>query len=111
MHINQQHCTPCQAGAPKLTGQELQNYLHSVNPQLQLFDRQTKIKRTFKFKDFTQALKFVNRVGEIAEQQQHHPNLNLHDYNQVTVELYTHKIQGLHANDFILAYKIDQLQP
>ena len=110
MKLDQKHCIPCSEGAPKLNGQELQNYLNSVDPHWQLNDRKTKIKRALKFKDFNQALQFINQVGEIAEQQGHHPNLYLHNYNQVTVELYTHKIQGLHANDFILAYKIDHLQ-
>lgn len=110
MNLDQQHCVPCQKGAPKLKGKELQNYLDSVNSQWQLYDRKTKIKRIFEFIDFSQALKFINRVGELAEQQSHHPNIYLHDYKLVTIELYTHKINGLHANDFILAYQIDRLK-
>ncbi len=66
--------------------------------------------REFTFDDFRQALDFVNEVGELAEEQGHHPDIYL-SYGKVKIELWTHKIDGLHENDFILAAKIDALQP
>lgn len=68
-----------------------------------------KIVRTFKFKDFAGALAFVNRAGAIAEEQGHHPDMDLHGWNMVTVTLWTHAIKGLSVNDFIMAAKIDAL--
>lgn len=68
-----------------------------------------KLQREFKFKDFKEALSFVNRVGDLAEAEGHHPNILIHNWNRVNLELYTHKINGLHENDFILAAKIERL--
>lgn len=69
-----------------------------------------RLKKDYKFKDFTQAMKFVNKVAEIAEKEGHHPNIFIHDWNQIQLEIYTHKIRGLHGNDFILAAKIDTIE-
>ncbi len=66
--------------------------------------------REFKFKDFGKALAFVNKVGEIAESQGHHPDINLHNWNKVLITLSTHAIKGLSENDFIMASKIDLLR-
>ena len=66
-----------------------------------------RLKKEYKFEDFAEALKFVNKVAEIAEAEGHHPNILVHDWNKVSLEIYTHKIRGLHENDFILAAKID----
>lgn len=68
-----------------------------------------RIKKDFKLKDFKEALAFINRVGEIAEAEGHHPNIRLHNWNRVELENYTHKIKGLSENDFILAAKIDAI--
>jgi 4a-hydroxytetrahydrobiopterin dehydratase len=68
------------------------------------------LEREFKFDDFRQALDFVNEVGELAEEQGHHPDIYL-SYGKVKIQLWTHKINGLHENDFIMAAKIDALQP
>lgn len=68
-----------------------------------------KIVRTFKYKDFAAALAFINAAGAIAEEQGHHPDLDLHGWNKVTVTLWTHAIGGLSVNDFIMAAKIDAL--
>jgi len=66
------------------------------------------IKRTYEFKDFKQALEFVNKVGELAEREGHHPDLKL-SWGKVEVKLYTHNIDGLSENDFIMAAKVDKL--
>ena len=70
----------------------------------------TRIQRNFKFKNFVEALAFVNRVGELAEQEGHHPDIGF-GWGYCTVTLYTHKIKGLHENDFIMAAKINDLYP
>ncbi len=68
-----------------------------------------KIEREFKFKNFKQALDFVNRLGAIAEEQQHHPDILLYGWNKVKVTFWTHDIGGLSMNDFIMAAKTDQI--
>jgi 4a-hydroxytetrahydrobiopterin dehydratase len=67
------------------------------------------IKKSFKFKDFKDAIGFVNKVAEIAEDEGHHPNISIF-YNRVELELYTHAIKGLFENDFIMAVKIDEIK-
>ena len=67
-----------------------------------------KLYRSFKFKDFKETLKFVNKVGEIAEKEGHHPDIYF-TWGKCTIELYTHAIKGLSENDFILAAKIDKI--
>lgn len=96
-------------GEPTLSGQQLAKYKASVNPSWELYDADSKIKREFEFKDFREALGYINKVGELAEAEGHHPNIYLHSYKKVIIELWTHKIGGLHQNDFILASKIDAL--
>ena len=102
-------CEPCQGGIPPLSEEQIQPYLQSINSSWNVIDNTTKIQRGFEFSNFKEALSFVNSVGQIAENEGHHPNIYLHDYNKVTITLYTHKIGGLHKNDFILAAKIDQI--
>lgn len=109
MDLTSQKCVPCKVGAPILRGRELLNYKTAIDPLWNLYDNDTKLKRDFVFKDFRAALEFVNKVGEIAEGEGHHPNIYLHSYKKVEIELYTHKIGGLHQNDFVVASKIDLL--
>jgi 4a-hydroxytetrahydrobiopterin dehydratase len=68
-----------------------------------------KIEKEFKFKDFKESLAFINKVGAIAEEENHHPDINLHNWNKVKISLSTHAIKGLSDNDFIMAAKIDLL--
>ena len=68
------------------------------------------VRKDYVFKDFAEALRFVNAVGEIAEGEGHHPNIFLHDWKKVELRLSTHAIKGLHLNDFILATKVDTMQ-
>lgn len=109
MDLSKQKCIPCQGGEPILKGGELQKYKALINPFWELYDEETKIRRDFEFENFKNAIEFINKVGEFAEAEQHHPNIYLHDYKKVQIELWTHKIGGLHQNDFILASKIDSL--
>jgi 4a-hydroxytetrahydrobiopterin dehydratase len=101
-------CVPCRGGVPPLKGQELAK-LRQQLPKWQVSDEHH-LTREFKFPDFRTALDFVNRVGELAEQQGHHPDILL-TWGRVQITLWTHKIDGLTESDFIMAAKIDQLHP
>jgi 4a-hydroxytetrahydrobiopterin dehydratase len=101
-------CVPCRGGVPPLKGQELANLRQQV-PKWQVVNEHH-LTREFKFPDFRAALEFVNRVGELAEQQGHHPDILL-GWGRAEITLWTHKIDGLTESDFIMAAKIDQLHP
>lgn len=109
MDLSQKTCIPCQGGEPTLSQEEVFTYLKDLKGGWSLERDPDKIVRTFEFADFSTALEFVNKVGEIAESEGHHPNIYIHSYKRVRLELWTHKIGGLHENDFILAAKIDKL--
>lgn len=102
-------CVPCRGGVPPLTKDEIAKFLPRV-PGWQVIEKDgiARLAREFKLKDFRAALDFANRVGELAEREQHHPDLHV-AWGKVVVETWTHKIRGLHPNDFILAAKIDAL--
>jgi 4a-hydroxytetrahydrobiopterin dehydratase len=99
-------CVPCKGGVPPLKGDRLAEF-HSQLPGWQVVEEHH-LERRYEFPDFRQALDFVNRVGEVAEQQGHHPDLFL-AWGEVKVKLFTHKIDGLTESDFVLAAKIDRL--
>lgn len=100
-------CIPCSIGAPTLTEEEIEELLPSLKEGWELLE-DDKLEKNYKFKDFVEALDFVNKIGDLAEQEGHHPDIFL-SWGQVIVQLWTHKIDGLHENDFILAAKIDEL--
>jgi len=122
-NLIKQHCVPCEGGVAPLEGKDLELLLKSVegwelnNETLRQAQggsasasknqRAVSITKEFKFKDFVEAMKFVNTVAEIAEQEGHHPDIFI-SYNHVRFELTTHAIKGLSQNDFILAAKIDE---
>ena len=99
-------CVPCRGGVPPLKGKELKA-LHQQVPQWKVINER-QISRSFAFPDFKQALDFVNRVGEVAEAQGHHPDILL-SWGKAEITLWTHKIDGLTESDFIMAAKIDAL--
>src|ERR1700734_2871898 len=101
-------CVPCRGGVPPLEGKELEA-LHQIVPQWSVVN-QHHLTREFTFPDFKQALEFVNRVGALAEEQGHHPDILL-AWGKAGITLWTHKIDGLTESDFIMAAKIDRLQP
>lgn len=103
------HCVPCREGAPILKAKELDNHMDAIDKSWELFDKRTKLKRDFVFKNFREAIEFINEIAQVAEREGHHPNIYVYDYKKVKVELWTHKINGLHQNDFILALAIDRL--
>jgi 4a-hydroxytetrahydrobiopterin dehydratase len=99
-------CVPCRGGVPPLAGEDLNGFSRQV-PAWQVVNGHH-ITREFKFPDFRQALTFVNKVGELAEQQGHHPDIFL-AWGRASVTLWTHKIDGLTESDFVMAAKIDRL--
>ncbi len=100
-------CVPCRGGVDPLPEPEARRLLGAV-PGWALEEDAKRLRRSFEFRDFVEAMKFVNRVADLAEQQGHHPDIAIH-WNRVDLVLWTHKIGGLHENDFILAAKIDRL--
>lgn len=105
MDLSQKKCIPCEAGTPPLEETKINELLQQI-PTWAL--KEGHLYKKFKFKNFTEAMKFVNSVADIAEQEQHHPDFCVH-YNRVEIELWTHAIKGLSENDFILASKIDKI--
>jgi 4a-hydroxytetrahydrobiopterin dehydratase len=106
MNLADKRCVPCMGGIPPLRGGELQKLAEQL-PAWEVVDAHH-IARSFAFPDFRTALDFVNRVGAVAEEEGHHPDLCL-SWGRVDVKTYTHKINGLAESDFILAAKIDRL--
>jgi 4a-hydroxytetrahydrobiopterin dehydratase len=100
-------CTPCRGGVPPLTADEALRFQRQA-PDWQLRDDAHRIERTFRFRNFQEALAFVQRVGELAEREGHHPDISF-GWGYATVSLSTKKIKGLHENDFIMASKIDRM--
>jgi 4a-hydroxytetrahydrobiopterin dehydratase len=100
-------CTPCRGGIPPLTQEEAERF-HPQAPEWELRDDAHRIERSFRFRNFREALNFVHEVGELAEAQGHHPDVNF-GWGYATISLRTKKIKGLHENDFIMAAKIDRI--
>ena len=94
-------------GGVPLKAEEIQKLLTLLDNSWSV-ENNLRLKREFKFKDFIGAMKFVNRVADLAESEGHHPDFHIH-YNKVLIELWTHAVGGLSENDFILAAKIDKL--
>lgn len=107
MSLAQSKCTSCRSDAAPLNREEAAELGKEI-PRWKLNAAADRISREFKFKDFKGAMKFVNKVADLAEEEGHHPDFLIH-YNKVELTLWTHKIGGLHRNDFILAAKIDSL--
>ena len=100
-------CTPCRGGVPPLARDRAESYLGQAEGW-ELRDDGKRIERSFKFKNFRAALAFVDQVGGLAEAEGHHPDISF-GWGYATVSLHTHKIKGLHENDFIMAAKINRL--
>ena len=102
-------CVPCKGGIPPLQGKELDELHGKLGNAWRVVDEH-QLEKEYKFKDFRQALTFTNRVGELAERVNHHPDLCL-GWGKVQVTLWTHKIGGLSETDFVFAAKIDAMLP
>jgi len=103
--LTQKRCVPCEGGIPALEKTELDRFLSQVSGWS--FSGKW-ITKEFRFKNFVEAMKLVNRAAELAEEEGHHPDIHIH-YNRVRFDIWTHAIDGLSENDFILAAKIDAL--
>jgi 4a-hydroxytetrahydrobiopterin dehydratase len=99
-------CVPCRGDVPPLKGEKLEELSRQV-PDWEVVDEHH-LGRKLRFKNFREALDFVNRVGELAEEQAHHPDIEL-GWGRVGITIFTHKIDGLTESDFILAAKVDRL--
>jgi len=101
-------CVPCRGGEPSLTESEIADLMSHV-PQWQTVTQDTilRLQRVFKFKNYSQAVEFTNKIAAIAEEEDHHPLIVL-EWGRVTVQWWTHVVKGLHRNDFIMAAKTDE---
>jgi 4a-hydroxytetrahydrobiopterin dehydratase len=107
--LQESTCTACRADAPRVTQEEIAELKQQI-PAWEIVERDEipRLERVFRLKNFAQALDFTNKVGALAEAEGHHPAL-LTQWGSVTVTWWTHKIRGLHRNDFIMAAKTDRL--
>ena len=105
--LNKKTCIPCQGGIPPLNSEEISNFLIDINKNWKnLIDM--KISRTFNFYNYLDAVNFVNKIANLSETEGHHPHIHL-NFKNVEIIIFTHKINGLHENDFILAAKCDDI--
>jgi 4a-hydroxytetrahydrobiopterin dehydratase len=107
MDLSKRKCKPCEEGVGKLTPDDARALGGQV-PKWKLRKDEPRLWRELIFKDFVRAMKFVNAVAELAEEEGHHPDIHVH-WTRVKLVLWTHDIGGLSQNDFILAAKIDKL--
>ena len=107
--LGNQKCTACRRDSPRVTEAEISELKPQI-PEWILVEKEgiQRLERVFRFTNFAEALNFTNRVGALAEEEGHHPAI-LTEWGRVTVTLWTHKIRGLHRNDFIMAAKLDSL--
>ena len=102
-------CIPCEGGVDPMDEAEARKLLPELHEDWMLIDGGRILARTFNFKNFVETMQFVNKVAEVAEAEQHHPDMSV-SYNTLSIELTTHAIDGLSENDFIVAAKIDELK-
>jgi len=107
-NLTNEHCLPCEGGMLPLTETLYKPLLSQLENGWNIADGKN-ITKEFVFTNFKEALAFVNQVGILAETENHHPDINLHDYKKVTINITTHAIGGLSKNDFIVASKIETL--
>lgn len=115
MDLTSKKCVPCEGGTPPLDAIAVTKFMVELKSGWAAYGQSPvtgagamKLKKEFKFPDFKSALAFANRVGDIAESEGHHPDITV-SYGKVAVELFTHAVQGLTENDFIVAAKVDKL--
>ena len=106
--FKQNKCVPCQGGIPPMTSNEILKYQKLVSDEWIVKDNKELLKE-FKFESYPQAINFSNLVADLAEEQEHHPFIHI-NFKIVKIILFTHKINGLHENDFLMASKIDNLK-
>jgi 4a-hydroxytetrahydrobiopterin dehydratase len=109
VELTQTRCVPCEGGVPKFTPEQADEQIKELDGW-EITHNHERIKKSWVVKNFVTAMSFFERVTELSEAEGHHPDLHLVQYRNVTIELWTHAIGGLSANDFICAAKIDQLE-
>jgi 4a-hydroxytetrahydrobiopterin dehydratase len=109
--LSNQKCVACQGGIPPMNEAEIARYMKQLEEEASDWEvlQNRYLKKTWKFEDFKTALEFVNKIGALAEEQGHHPNINF-GWGFVEITLWTHKINGLHESDFVLAAKIERVK-
>jgi len=107
-HLTKGHCVPCEGGSKPMVAEEVAKYLTLLKTQWNVSGDGKSISKQFKFKDFKAAIRLVNNIADVAEEQGHHPDISI-SYNKVDILLSTHAIKGLSTNDFIIASKIELL--
>jgi 4a-hydroxytetrahydrobiopterin dehydratase len=108
MDLKKMKCRPCEGGKVKVLSPDEARALAAHVPKWKLRKDEPRLWREFTFKDFVRAMKFVNKVAELAEEEGHHPDFHIH-YDKVKLVLWTHALGGLSENDFIVAAKINDL--
>jgi 4a-hydroxytetrahydrobiopterin dehydratase len=108
MDLTKKHCIPCEGGSPPLSEKEENSYKVYTPSWLLLRNEYHRLRKQFVFKNFKEAVQFINSVANIAEEEKHHPDIYVF-YNKVQLDLFTHAVGGLSQNDFIMAAKIDKL--
>lgn len=106
--LRKKKCLPCEGGVPAITAQEAPQYMEAT-PKWELAEDSKSISRTFHCNNFVEGMALMNQIGDVAESEQHHPDLHLTGYRKLKVVLTTHAIDGLSENDFIVAAKIDEI--
>ena len=101
-------CVPCEGGIPPLTAEQAQRHLQDLQGW-QILQQPDRLHKTWTVRNFMAGMEFFGAIAELSEQEGHHPDLHLVGYRNVSVDIWTHAIQGLSLNDFILAAKIDRL--
>ena len=101
-----EHCVPCEGGTPPLSKQKSAELLEEIDNNWTLIEEK-ELEKTYSFKNFTEAINFINKIAKVAESEGHHPDISLHNYKLVTIKLSTHAIGGLSDTDFTMASKID----
>ena len=108
-NLGEAHCEACRADAPKVSDEELAELIRQIPDWVPVVrDSVMQLEREFSFDDFVSAMAFTNKVGELAESEGHHPAI-LTEWGKVTVTWWSHKIKGLHRNDFIMSARTDQI--
>lgn len=106
--LTKKHCVPCKEGETPMSETQENEYIKQVPSWILTRDGTHKITKQVKFKDFKEAVKFVNKIADLAESEGHHPDIKI-VYNKVQLDLFTHAVGGLSENDFIMVLKINKL--
>jgi 4a-hydroxytetrahydrobiopterin dehydratase len=107
MDLSTKKCKPCEGGVPPLDQKEVAEFKKHISDNWKILEMK-KITREFSFVNYLHTMEFVNKVAGLAEEEGHHPDMHVY-YGKVVIELWTHSINGLSENDFIMASKIDKL--